>query len=73
MFAGVTVFALAMIFGFGRLLHRFDTMLFQRQSRITGDTSVLLLLLLLSTGITEWLGIHLLAARCGGSTARLLH
>jgi len=60
MFAGVTLFALAMIFGARRLLKRFHTV-FLRHGRVTEDMmSLLLLLLLLSAAMTEWLGIHLL-------------
>jgi len=58
--AGVTIFALLMINGVRRLLRQFQVS-FTRHGRITENTmATLLLLLLLSAAMTEWLGIHLL-------------
>ena len=58
--AGVTVFALVMIYGVRRLLRLFHSS-FLRRGRVTENAmAVLLLLLLLSASMTEWLGIHLL-------------
>ena len=58
--AGVTLFALMMIYGARPLLQRFQTA-FIRDGRITENImALLLLLLLLSAAMTEWLGIHLL-------------
>jgi Kef-type K+ transport system membrane component KefB len=57
---GVTAFALLMIYGVRRLLRQFQVS-FARTGRITENMmAVLLLLLLLSAAMTEWLGIHLL-------------
>ena len=57
---GVTVFAVAMIFGVRRLLRRFHSS-FVQHGRVTENMmAALLLLLLLSSAMTEWLGIHLL-------------
>jgi Kef-type K+ transport system membrane component KefB len=59
-FAGVALFAAAMIFGVRRLLRRFQTA-FVKHGRLTDDLmGALLLLLLLSAAATEWLGVHLL-------------
>ncbi len=59
-FAGVTVFVLAMLYGVRPLLRQFHTA-FLRHGRVNENMmAVLLLLLLLSAAITEWLGIHLL-------------
>jgi Kef-type K+ transport system membrane component KefB len=58
--AGVTVFALVMIYGVRRLLRLFHSS-FLRRGRVTENAmAALLLLLLLSASMTEWLGIHLL-------------
>jgi len=58
--AGVTAFALVMVYGVRSLLQQFQRA-YARTGRLT-DTmmAMLLLLLLLSAAITEWLGIHLL-------------
>ena len=57
---GVTAFALLMIYGVRRLLGQFQVS-FVRNGRITENMmAMLLLLLLLSAAMTEWLGIHLL-------------
>jgi Kef-type K+ transport system membrane component KefB len=57
---GVTAFAVLMIYGVRRLLRQFQ-LSFERNGRITENMmAVLLLLLLLSAAMTEWLGIHLL-------------
>jgi Kef-type K+ transport system membrane component KefB len=59
-FAGVTVFVLLMIYGVRPLLRHFHAA-FLRHGRVTETMmAVLLLLLLLSAAMTEWLGIHLL-------------
>lgn len=59
-FAGVTVFVLLMIYGVRPLLRQFH-IAFLRHGRVTETMmAVLLLLLLLSAAMTEWLGIHLL-------------
>lgn len=59
-FAGVTVFALVMIYGARPLLRQFQVS-FLRNGRVTENMmALLLLLLLLSAAMTEWLGIHLL-------------
>jgi len=59
-FLGVTVFALVMIFLARPLLRHFQRA-FERRGRLTEDmVAVLLLLLLLSAAMTEWLGVHLL-------------
>jgi Kef-type K+ transport system membrane component KefB len=56
-FAGVTLFAFLMIYGVRPLLRRFHP----RDGRISDNRMAgLLLLLLLSAAMTEWLGIHLL-------------
>lgn len=58
--AGVTVFALVMIYGVRPLLRLFQSS-FLRRGRVTENAmAALLLLLLLSASMTEWLGIHLL-------------
>jgi Kef-type K+ transport system membrane component KefB len=57
---GVTLFAILMIYGVRRLLGQFQVS-FVRNGRITENMmAMLLLLLLLSAAMTEWLGIHLL-------------
>jgi Kef-type K+ transport system membrane component KefB len=57
---GVTVYALFMIFAGRRLLDGFRRS-FERHQRLSHDAmAVLMLLLLLSAAITEWLGVHLL-------------
>jgi Kef-type K+ transport system membrane component KefB len=59
-FAGVTVFVLLMIYGVRPLLRQFHAS-FLRHGRVTENMMAgLLLLLLLSAAMTEWLGIHLL-------------
>jgi Kef-type K+ transport system membrane component KefB len=59
-FAGVTVYALLMLFVVRRLLLRFQTA-FAARGKLTEDMmALLLLLLLLSATATEWLGVHLL-------------
>jgi Kef-type K+ transport system membrane component KefB len=59
-FAGVTVFAVAMIFVVRRLLLRFQAA-FAARHKLTEDMmALLMLLLLLSAAATEWLGVHLL-------------
>jgi Kef-type K+ transport system membrane component KefB len=59
-FAGVTLFALAMIYGVRRLLGRIYSA-HPLSGRIPdGRMAGLLMLLLLSAAMTEWLGIHLL-------------
>ena len=58
--AGVTLFAALMIFAVRPLLRRFRNAV-TPQGSITHDTmGALLLLLLLSAAMTEWLGVHLL-------------
>ena len=58
--AGVTLFAALMIFAVRPLLRRFRHAV-TPQGSITHDTmGALLLLLLLSAAMTEWLGVHLL-------------
>jgi Kef-type K+ transport system membrane component KefB len=59
-FAGITAFVLLMIYAVRPLLRQFHVS-FLRHGRISENImAVLLLLLLLSAAITEWLGIHLL-------------
>ena len=59
-FAGVTVFALAMIFVVRRLLLRFQAAFAVRHKLTEDMMALLMLLLLLSAAATEWLGVHLL-------------
>jgi Kef-type K+ transport system membrane component KefB len=57
---GVTLFGLFMIFAARRALMRFQHS-FERNGRLTHDAmALLMLLLLLSAAMTEWLGVHLL-------------
>jgi Kef-type K+ transport system membrane component KefB len=59
-FAGVTAFALLMIYGVRRVLRQFQLSVV-RNGRVTETMmAALLLLLLVSAAMTEWLGIHLL-------------
>jgi Kef-type K+ transport system membrane component KefB len=58
--AGVTLFAAAMV-GVARPLLRIFQRSFARRGRLSNDAmAALLLLLLLSAAMTEWLGVHLL-------------
>ena len=57
---GVTVFTVVMIFGVRHLLRRFHNSFLRNGGVKENAMAVLLLLLLLSSAMTEWLGIHLL-------------
>lgn len=56
---GSGAFVLVMLFGVRRLLRRFETS-FRNRGRVTDDAVALILLLVLASAlITEWLGIHM--------------
>jgi Kef-type K+ transport system membrane component KefB len=59
-FAGVTLFALVMVYGVRRVMSSFYKA-YPQSGRISDNKmAALLLMLLLSAAMTEWLGIHLL-------------
>src|SRR5882757_8846332 len=57
---GIVAFALIMIYGVRRLLHRYETIYRKRGQLSENLLALMLLLVLVSALCTEWLGIHLL-------------
>jgi Kef-type K+ transport system membrane component KefB len=57
---GIVAFALVMIYGVQRLLHRYETIYRERGQLSENLLALMLLLVLVSALCTEWLGIHLL-------------
>src|SRR5258708_5990274 len=57
---GILAFAVIMIYGVRRLLHRYET-IYRRRGQLSENLLALMLLLVLVSALcTEWLGIHLL-------------
>jgi len=57
---GIVAFALIMIYGVRRLLHRYET-IYRQRGQLSENLLALMLLLVLGSALcTEWLGIHLL-------------
>jgi Kef-type K+ transport system membrane component KefB len=57
---GIVAFALIMIYGVRRLLHRYET-IYRKRGQLSENLLALMLLLVLGSALcTEWLGIHLL-------------
>ena len=57
---GILAFALIMIYGVRRMLHRYETIYRERGHLSENLLALMLLLVLVSALCTEWLGIHLL-------------
>jgi Kef-type K+ transport system membrane component KefB len=57
---GIVAFALIMIYGVRRMLHRYETIYRERGQLSENLMALMLLLVLVSALCTEWLGIHLL-------------